>query len=169
MERQRYSVPIVELKECIDMLSGKAWTGTDIDVNAVSLALQRQDFEEKPWTVYEGRCPESQSGFRQQWDAAHESFHIRRIAYFVHHGIPTDDRDPIRMNVSDIQLGVGLKEQVEPYTLNIAGRHRLAAAIIRDDEKIEITFIGNQDVIKAMLPNAEPLSDTIITPDFIPR
>ena len=157
------------------MLSGQAWTGVDIDVDAVLSAVERQDLEDEPWTVYESRSPESQGEDAQQWDADYQPTHIRRIAHFVHHGVPTDDEDPIRMNVCDIELGVGLKEQDGPYTLNIAGRHRLAAAVIRGDETVEITFTGDQSVIKNKLPGAEPLQDhAAVTPsvsapiDFTP-
>jgi hypothetical protein len=162
MASQRYNVPLSELIRRINMLSGEVWPCGDIAPDEVHKVVRLGSLEERPWTFIESRSSESRGPNRLAWDAKHGATHIARIAYFVHHGIPIEDPDPIRMNVEAIAWGVGLpknerSQKTECITLHISGRHRLAAAVIRGDKEIEIIFDGSQDILKQYLPGANPL------------
>ncbi len=126
------------LGRCVDPLDGVLWGCERITREEIREAVAKDELEERNWDT------EKQD---LQGPAGRE-FHIKRIAYFVAHGIPSDNQN--------IQVFVGDAAANARVSIN-NGNHRIAAAIMRGEDAVRalIYFLDMSDVEK-FLPKSTP-------------
>jgi hypothetical protein len=106
----------------------------------VMAAVKAGHLEGKPSNTHEQEL--ISAGREDGITLADRVYHIRRVAFFVKHGIPEQDSIPIELETNGIALKI------------IDGRHRFAAAFIRGDKTINV--MATSDILR-LIPNAEPL------------
>jgi hypothetical protein len=124
-----------ELRAQVDPLNGALWGCEAIQESDVMSAVSRGEFETQHWDGVKDELhgPDSRD------------FHIRRIAFFVHTGLPDDNHR--------IRLGVDAADQ-SPIRID-NGNHRLAAAFIRQEPTVRaLLYYFDASEVAAALPSA---------------
>jgi hypothetical protein len=117
------------------------WGHEPFDSRNVKTFIKRGIFESRPW---DGK-PGSKFTIHKTSEATRE-YHIARIAYMV----INPQSHPICLEIMCPDIGL--------YDNSIYdGNHRLAAAIVRKDKTINVTFGGGVDNFYRMFPKRNTL------------
>ncbi len=135
VQAKKFRVPLDELLQHVNPLDGAIWGCAALTEAEVNAAVKAERFESRNWDQEKG----------QLYGPQGRDFHIQRIAYFVKHGLPSDEHS-IRLNmepVGDKQMGIDNEN------------HRIAAASLRNDPTIDaLLYFFDLDDIKRLLPGA---------------
>lgn len=145
-----YRVPVADILRSWDPF--KAWNVGKITFDDV-LSMSETDIH-----VNRGADPipyeETKAGQRKQTRAAMRLRHIARIAYLVTHV----DETPIDLEVGCPSLSLMQSE----FLFEVSdGNHRLAAAVIRNDDEIVVYPGGELDYFESLFPTARGIEEPV--------
>ncbi len=138
-EMVRFNVPISDIHQLCDPLSGEEWDCDPIDPALVLDAVEHRDFEAEDWQTV------NRKNRGQSFD--HFNAHVRRMAFLF---VKPDDT-PIELEIERWEDRVRLRVY--------DGNHRLGVAIIRGDELI-VANVPSDDIeaFLVMVPSATPVN-----------
>jgi len=141
MRSPRYLVPLSDLRPYIEPLGNRIWDRDDIRLDDILTSVRENRLQPMPWNTFNN----TYEGLGEALGETARSFHVERIAYFVKNGVPNDY--PIYLGFDNVNNGIRVLE----------GRHRIAAAFIRNEKTVEAAFLD--DGLTRLLPNCELLPD----------
>src|SRR6185503_7928435 len=118
-------LPVAKVRELCDPIASNPWGTIPFTAQDVMDFVRRGELRDTP-VEYGGL------GYPEPWDWREEA---KRVAYFVVHGWS----DPIHLDIGVLVLGYAPEWPV------LDGNHRLAAAIVRQDETILAAVSGQLD------------------------
>jgi hypothetical protein len=133
-----YRVPITSLKAVINPLDGDMWKVAAIDPQEVRDAADKGTVCKYSWAELKNELPPE----------LHRAFHISRIAWLL--AVEPNRNDPHKLLLNVTKHRIWLFD----------GNHRVAAAIVRGDNAINLHIIDSGELdLALLLPGLTAMND----------